>query len=123
MVVTNPGGQSDTLRGAFSIGDAPPILSSVSPNTAELGDTQLPITINGQNFKDGVKVTFVQGTTEMNCVTPSSLGTTRITCVLNVRKSDGGTVGLWDVRVLNLDGQQTGTLTGKFTVTNSSAST
>ena len=123
LMVTNPGGQSETMNGAFSIGDAPPIITSVSPNTAELNATQLAITINGQNFKEGVKVTFVQGAnTPLNCVTPSSLDTTKITCLLDLKVSNGGKTGLWDVNVLNIDGQTTGTLTGKFTVVNETIS-
>ena len=117
-MVTNPGGQSDTLMGAFSIGQAPPILTGVSPNMAEIGDTQKLITINGQNFKEGVKVTFVQGTSEINCGTPTFIDSTKISCLLNVRILDGAKSGLWDVKVLNIDGQQTGILTGKFTVNN-----
>ncbi|MEI7649144.1 MAG: IPT/TIG domain-containing protein [Methanomicrobiales archaeon] len=118
VVVTNPGGQSDTLMGAFSIGQAPPILTGVSPNTAEIGDTLKKITINGQNFKEGVKVTFVQGTSELNCGTPTFIDTTKISCTLNVRILDGAKSGLWDVKLMNIDGGQTGILTGKFTVTN-----
>jgi hypothetical protein len=119
VMVTNPGGQSDTNMGAFSIGQAPPIISGVSPNTAELNATQLAITINGQNFNEGVKVTFVQGSnTPLNCVTPTSIDTTKITCVLDLKTSNGGKPGIWDVKVLNIDGQTTGTLIGKFTVTN-----
>ena len=121
VMVTNLGGQSDTIMGAFSIGQAPPILTGVSPNTAEIGDTLKPITINGQNFKEGVKVTFVQGTSELNCGTPTFIDTTKISCILNVRILDGAKSGLWDVKVMNIDGQQTGILTGKFTVTNATA--
>ena len=102
VMVTNPGGQSDTMMGAFSIGQAPPILTGVSPNMAEIGDTQKLITINGQNFKEGVKVTFVQGTTEINCGTPTFIDITKISCILNVRIIDGAKSGLWDVKVLNM---------------------
>jgi hypothetical protein len=116
--VTNPGGKSDTRSGAFSIGQAPPIISGVSPNTAELNTTQLAIVINGQNFKEGVKVTFVQGASELYCVNPSSPDTIKISCVLDLKTSNGGRSGMWDVKVMNIDTQQTGTLTGKFTVTN-----
>jgi hypothetical protein len=119
VVVTNPGGLSDTKTGAFTIGQAPPIITSVSPTNAELGDTQIPITIYGQNFDDGVKVTFVQGSgTPLDCVTPSSLAGTKITCVLDLKTSNGGKIGLWDVKVTNIRSQITGTLTGKFTVAN-----
>ncbi len=117
VVVTNPGGQSDTKTGAFSIGQAAPIITGVSPNTAEMGDTQLPITISGQNFKEAVKITFVQGAAEINCVTPKYLDATKVSCVLDM-KAPTGKIGLWDVKVLNIDGQTSGTLTGKFTVAN-----
>ena len=122
VVVTNPGGQSDTKMGAFSIGQSPPIIAGLNLYTAELNATQLAIVINGENFKEGVKVTFVQGATELICVNPASLDTKKISCVLDLRVSNGGKSGLWDVKVLNIDGQQTGTLTGKFTVTNSTSS-
>ena len=119
VVVTNPGGQSDTLMGAFSIGQAPPIVQSFSPTTAGLNSTQLAVVINGQNFKEGVKVTFVQGTTELVCINPASLDTKKISCIIDLRVSNGGKVGDWDVKVLNIDGQQTGTATAKFKVDNS----
>ena len=118
VMVTNPGGKSDTKMSAFLIGQAPPIISSVSPTTAELGATQLVIAINGQNFKEGVKITFVQGTSELYCVTPSSIDTIKITCLLDLKVANGAKIGLWDVKVLNIEGQKSGTLTGKFTVTN-----
>ena len=122
VMVTNPGGQSDTLIGAFLIGDAQPIITGLNRYTAELNATELAIDINGQNFKQGVKVTFVQGATELVCINPKSLDTFKISCVLDLKMSNGGKSGLWDVKVLNIDGQQSGTLTGKFTVTNSTSS-
>jgi len=118
VIVTNPGGQSDTLMGAFSIGRASPILTGVSPNSAEIGDTLKRITINGENFNEGVRITFVQGTSEINCGTPTFIDATKITCILNVRIIDGAKSGPWDVKVMNIDGGQTGILTGKFTVSN-----
>jgi hypothetical protein len=33
-------------------------------------------------------------------------------------KAPTGKIGLWDVKVLNIDGQTSGTLSGKFTVAN-----
>ncbi|MDO8873502.1 MAG: hypothetical protein Q7V05_12365 [Methanoregula sp.] len=122
VVITNPGGQSDTKMGAFLIGDAPPIITSVSPSTAGLNSTQLAISIEGQNFKEGVKVTFVQGTNPpLDCVTPTSIDTKKITCVLDLKMSNGGNLGDWDVKVVNIESQQTGTLIGKFKVDNSTS--
>jgi hypothetical protein len=122
VVVTNPGGQSDTRTGIFTIGQAPPIITSISPTTAEMNSTQLAIVINGQNFKEPVKVTFIQGTSELPCINTVSLVATKISCVLDLKLSNGGKSGLWDVKVVNIDGQQAGTLTGKFTVTNETRS-
>ena len=118
VVVTNPGGQSGSKMGIFSIGDAPPIITSVSPNTAVLNSTQLAMTIIGLNFKEPVQVTFVQGDSELTCINPASLVATKISCFLDL-KAPKGKIGLWDVKVVNIADQQTGTLTGKFTVDNS----
>jgi hypothetical protein len=119
LVVTNPGGQSDTRTGAFSIGQVPPVITSVSPTAAGLNSTQLAITIIGQNFKEPVKVTFVQGTSVLDCINPASPVATKITCVLDLKMSSGGKLGLWDVKVVNIESQQSGILAGKFTVDSS----
>lgn len=121
VIVINPDGGSDTKADAFTIGDAPPIIAGVSPDTAELNDTP-SITINGQNFKDGVKVSFTLGSTEIVCLNPQSIDTTKITCDLNLKKTNGASVGSWDVTVLNIDGQQKGTWPTKFIITNQTSS-
>lgn len=120
--VTNPGGQSDTKNRAFSIGAAPPIIQSFTPNTAVLGDTQLAITITGQNFHDGVKVTFVQDAATLDCFNAKLIDATQVSCSLDIRASNGGKIGSWGVIVMNIDDSQTGTSTGKFTVTNATSS-
>jgi len=116
LVVTNPDGQSDTKVGAFIVGDSPPIISSVSPSQGAINDT-FSLTINGQNFKEGVKVTLVKSSTELVCTSPVSSDTTKILCDLNLQL--GAVVGDWDVTVLNIDGQQKGTWNQKFHITNS----
>ena len=121
VMVTNPGGQSDTKTGAFSIGQAPPIFTSISPNTAGLNTTQLGITILGLNFHDGAKVTFVQDTATLDCVNAMTIDVTKISCSLDTRTSSGGKTGPWDVKVMNIDDQQTGTGAKKFTITNSTS--
>ncbi|MFA4848790.1 MAG: IPT/TIG domain-containing protein [Methanoregula sp.] len=121
VMVTNPGGQSDTKTGAFSIGQAPPIITGLNHYSAALNATQLAVVISGENFKEAVKVTFVQGASELPCINPASLDTKKISCVLDLGMSNGGKIGLWDVKVVNIADQQTGTLTGKFTVTNSTS--
>lgn len=118
VVVTNPDGRSDTLTAAFTIGDAPPVIGGVSPSQGTLNET-LSLTISGQNFKPGVRVSFIRSSTEIICTSPVSADTTKILCNLDLSTINGARVGDWDVTVLNIDGQQTSTWTQKFRVTNS----
>lgn len=118
VVVTNPDGRSSTLVGAFTIGDVPPVIGGVSPSQGALNET-LSMTISGQNFKPGVKVTFMKSSTEIICTSPLSSDTTKILCNLDLRPSNGASIGDWEVTVLNIDGQQKGTWNQKFRVTNS----
>ena len=115
LVVTNPDGQSDTKVGAFTITDPIPIISGVSPRQGAINDV-LSLTINGQNFKEGVKVSFIKSSTEIVCTSPVSTESTKILCNLDLKSA---VTGDWDVTVLNIDGQQKGTWNQKFHVTNS----
>ncbi len=118
LVVTNPDGRSDTFAGIFTIGDVPPVIGGVSPSQGALNET-LSLTISGQNFKEGVKVSFIRSSTEIVCTSPVSTDSTKILCNLDLRTINGARVGDWDVTVLNIDGQQKGTWNQKFHVTNS----
>jgi hypothetical protein len=118
LVVTNPDGQSDTKTGAFIITDPIPVISGVNPSQGAINDV-LSLTINGKNFKEGVKVSFVKGSTEIVCTSPVSTDSTKILCNLDLKTSNGAVAGDWDVTVLNIDGQQKGTWNQKFPVTNS----
>jgi len=118
LVVTNPDGRSDTLAGIFTIGDVPPVIGGVSPSQGALNET-LSLTISGQNFKEGVKVSFIRSSTEIVCTSPVSTDSTKIICNLDLRTTNGARIGDWDVTVLNIDGQQKGTWNQKFHVTNS----
>ena len=117
LIVINPDGQSDTKVGAFTLGDSPPVISGVSPRQGALNNT-VSLTINGQNFKEGVKVTIVKSSTEIVCNSPVSTDSTKILCTLDLGLSNGAGVGDWDVTVLNIDGQQKGTWNQKFQITN-----
>ena len=121
VIVTNPDGQSDTKADIFTVGDAAPIISGVSPSTGELNDTP-SMTIYGQNFKDAVKVSFTLGSTELVCINPETVDSTKITCYLDLKPKNGAQVGSWDVTVLNIDGQLKGTWPQKFVITNSTSS-
>ena len=122
VVVTNPDGQSGTLQRAFTIGDAAPIITGVIPSSLEINE-QAGLAINGQNFKEGVKVVLVRGSVEIPCVSPVSSYHSTITCDLDlnaVRNKDVA-VGEYDVKVINIEGSQAGTWTKKFVIRNSSA--
>ena len=73
LVVTNSDGQSDTMVGAFIITDPIPVISGVSPKEGAINDI-LSLTINGQNFKEAVKVSFIKSSTEIICTSPVSSG-------------------------------------------------
>ena len=115
LVVTNPDSQSDTMVGAFTITDPVPVISGVSPSQGAINGV-LSLIINGQNFKEGVKVSIIKSPTEIVCTSPVSTDSTKILCNLDLK---GAVAGDWDVTVLNIDGQQKGTWNQKFHVTNS----
>jgi hypothetical protein len=119
--VMNPDTRSDTLQNAFTIGDAGPVISSISPNTAEMNETVDSFTLNGQNFKTtGVKVSFLLGSKEIVCVNAEAIDSTKITCgPVSFKKINNAQVGNWDVKILNIEGQQTGTVSQKLAITNS----
>lgn len=120
--VANPDGRSDTLQNSFTVGPASPVISSISPNTAELNETVDSFTINGQNFatESGVNVMFILGSVEIDCTSATALSSTRITCgPVELKKSlNNAQVGVWDIKVTNI-GAQSGTVSQKFTITNS----
>jgi hypothetical protein len=119
IIVTNPDGRSDILPDAFTIGDAAPVVNSIIPDTAEMNDTESTYTINGQNFKTGVTVTFLKGSTVISCINGNAVDSTKISCgPISFTLSNDASAGIWDVKVLNIDGGQSGILSQKFTVTN-----
>lgn len=121
VIVTNPDGQSDTKVSAFTIGAASPIITGINPNKGEINGDLLALTINGQNFKEGVYVTLTKSGTILICQNPVTTESKKIFCNLNLDTSRGAQVGDWDLTVLNIEDQQTGTWTQKFTITNATA--
>lgn len=119
VIVSNPDGQSGMLSSGFTIGDAGPIISYVTPATMEM-NTSGGLVISGENFKDGVKVTLLKGTAEIPCTSPAVTAGTRLSCDidLSTRKNSAITFGNWDVKVLNIEGSMSGTWTKKFAITN-----
>jgi hypothetical protein len=114
--VTNPDGQSSVLENVFSIGEAPPVVASVSPTTSGLNQTVL-LTITGQNFKDAVSVKLSKTSyDDIICTSPAVTGTATIKCTIS---TSSGPTGDWTLTVKNLDGQMSGTWPQMFKITNS----
>ena len=121
--VLNPDGRSDTLQNSFMVGEASPIISSISPSTAELNDEEASYTINGQNFDAAVIVSFIKGSTQILCINAKDVDSTKVTCgPISFGSGNGATTGSWDVKVTNIESSRSGTLTQKFTVTNATSS-
>ncbi len=117
LMVTNPDGQSDSLPGAFTIGEISPVIAGMYPVTGALNDTVF-LTISGQNFRNDVKVTFSRNSTELVCDKPLSMESSKISCTLDLKTNRGTSAGEWIVTVLNIRDGQKGTWVKKFVVTN-----
>jgi len=117
LIVINPDGQSDSLPGAFTIGDVSPVIAGMYPVTGALKD-KVPLTISGQNFRNEVKVSFMKNSTELVCDNPLSMESTKISCTLDLATNRGASVGEWNVTILNIRDGQKGTWVKKFVVTN-----
>lgn len=120
LMVTNPDGQSDSVQAMFTIGELSPIIAGMYPVTAAVND-KIPLTINGQNFRNEVKVSFSKNTTELVCDEPLSMESSKIVCTLDLSKNRGASAGDWTVTVLNIRDGQKGTWVKKFVVANATA--
>jgi hypothetical protein len=117
LLVMNPDGQSDSVQAVFTIGEVSPIIAGIYPVTAAVND-KIPLTINGQNFRTEVKVSFSRNTTELVCDEPLSMESSQIHCTLDLSKSRGASAGDWTVTVINIRDGKKGTWVKKFHITN-----
>ena len=117
LIVVNPDGQSDSQQGVFTIGEASPIISGMYPVTGALND-KVPVTINGQNFRNEVKVSLTRNSTELICDDPLSMESSKIACNLDLTTSRGAAAGEWTLTVLNIRDGKKGTWVKKFVITN-----
>lgn len=119
IIVMNPDGRSDILPNAFMIGDSGPVITGITPNSAEINATEMTYTLYGSNFQSGVKVSFIKGSVEIVCINPVYSDATKVTCgPIAFSRKNSGTFGLWDVKIVNIDGGMSGTYSQKFTVKN-----
>lgn len=117
LIVTNPDGLSDSKVDAFTIGNVAPVIAGIYPVNGTMNQ-KVPLTINGQNFRNEVKVGFTSNQTELVCDNPLSMDSSRIICTLDLAKNRGAYPGEWTVTVLNIRDGMKGTWVKKFTVVN-----
>ena len=98
--------------GTFTIVANAPVVSAIIPKMG-LKDTVVSVSINGANFKNGAKVVLTApGLTDINGSTVKVISQSQISCDLDLT---GATPGIYDVKVVNSDGQS-GALTKAFAV-------
>ncbi len=112
VTVTNPDTQSDVLTSAFTYVPAPSVRSIV-PNTGHNQESLTGVVVNGANFVATPTVTLYLGETPLSCTNVSFIGSTQLTCDLDLNEAF---VGSYNVVVRNPDTQQ-GILFKGFDVT------
>jgi hypothetical protein len=113
VIVTNPDGQSGELIGGFIVGEAAPIISSVTPDKGIYNET-VNLIVTGQYFANPANVSLSRGTEQL---TPSNIlwkDATKITCDLTIPY--GTTTGEWNVTVTNIADRQSKTWNHPFVV-------
>jgi RHS repeat-associated protein len=103
---------------------APPVISSVLPNSIPPSSLNQLITINGSNFLNGASLIF-DPPSGPNIASTASKLTIVSSSQINYQVNNGNDIGTWQVRVINPDGQGSGwasfNVTGLGTPTVSSA--
>ena len=111
--VINPDGQYGGIENKFTVGEAAPVISAVTPVTG-IWNSTVAMTITGQNFKDAVLVKLTKDSTELICTSPTtSSDGNKITCNLDIGMSS---VGDWTLTVKNIESLKTGTYSRTFAV-------
>jgi peptidoglycan-associated lipoprotein len=88
--------------GTFTIVDSAPIVTAIIPKMG-LKNTLVSVSINGDNFKNGLKV--ILSAPELNEIFGTNIkviSETQISCDLDL---NGATPGVYDVKVVNPDGR------------------
>lgn len=113
IVVTNSDGQSATLSGGYTIVQAVPTVTSITPNSGKNTGSVSITNLVGTNFATGATVALKKtGQADINATSVVVASATKITCTLNLT---GAAIGPWDVVVTNPSGAS-GALAGGFTV-------
>jgi len=115
--VINPDGRVASLNSAITIGFATPVISSISPTSANQGGS-VTLTLTGQYFTDVTVVSLAPSSgTSIQC-SVSSPTSTKASCTMQIPSS--ATYGTYSVEALTSDGTM-GWLNSSFTVNNSTS--
>jgi hypothetical protein len=109
VTVTNPDTTSATGTGVFSV-DAPPTVTSTSPNSRSQGASKQIVAIKGTGFVGGASASFGAGITVEST---SFVSSTELTAKISIES--GASAGARTVIVTNSDGG-VGSLASAFTV-------
>ncbi|MCP4146339.1 MAG: hypothetical protein GY757_01190 [bacterium] len=113
VYVENPGGENDSLAGAFLIMNPAPTITSVSPNSGSNNES-VTVTLTGTNFEAGTLPSLQRADeTDIAASAVTLVSSTTLTCAFNL---NGATAGSWNLYVENAD-EQTGSLADAFTIT------
>lgn len=113
VIVTNPGGQSDTLVGGFTVSESAPLITSITPVRGIYNET-VNLVITGQYFKDPAKVSLHKGSAELETSNIQWISATKILCDLTIPY--GTTTGDWNITVINIADDQSVTWNHPFSV-------
>jgi len=114
VVVVSPDGQEGVLPGGFMVTAQGPTLTGITPDNG-LNVSAIAITnLAGSGFLSGPEVRLTRaGHANITAMGVTVVSPSQITCILPIA---GAEAGVWDVVVVNPDGQEA-VLPGGFTVT------
>jgi hypothetical protein len=114
VVVTNPDGRIAVLPNGFLVKGTGVFVSGISPSYGVVGSTVVPVSVGGNGFISGATVRLNKTGDPDIMATGVNVGSSNlITCSISLPA--GATPGLWNVVVINADGQA-GMLTAGFRV-------
>lgn len=114
VVVTNPDGRVTVLQNGFSVIGPGVFISGISPSSGAVSSTIVPVSLGGSGFVSGASVMLNKTGDPDIIATGVNVGSSNlITCAISIPA--GATPGLWNVVVINADGQA-GTLPAGFRV-------
>lgn len=99
LTIRNPDGQAFTLQNAFTITNATPTISSITPSSG-FNSSTVPVIIGGTGYRSGVAVSLSNGNATISG-TISNRTSTRILCTFPLNRTPDG---IYNLTILNIDG-------------------